>query len=145
MTIAKVYGLALQSILNKEVDFDSDTVKCLLTTSTYVPNQDTHRYRNQLTNEVTGTNYTTGGVTVSGKTVTYNTATNTLMLDATVDPSFTSVTIASFRYAIFYIDTGSSATSPLLAYIDFEADFAAAAQDVTIVLPATGIMSLTAA
>lgn len=144
MTIAKVYGPALQSMLNKEVDFDSDTVKCLLTTSSYVPSQDLHRYRSSISNEVTGTNYTTGGVAVSGKTVTYDTSTNTLNLDS-ADPSFSSVTIASFRYAVFYVDTGNSATSPLLSYLDFEANFAVAAQDLTIVLPATGILQLTAA
>lgn len=145
MTIAKAYGLVMKSMFNKEIDFDTDTVKVMLCTATYVPNQDTHQYKSSITNEVSGTGYTAGGVTVTGKTVTYTTATNTLMLDATTDPVFSTVTLTAIRYAVFYIDTGSSATSPLLCYMDFETDQAATAANLTIQLPASGILQVVAA
>ena len=142
MTVANVYGLAVQSMINKEVDFDTDTVKCLLLKSTYSPNQDTHRYKSDLvvaSNEVTGTNYNAGGVTLASKTVTYTAGTNTLMLDS-ADPAWTALTVTGIRYAVFYVDTGTAGTSALLSYMDFAADQSPSAQNFTIVLPVTGII-----
>lgn len=63
---AKVYGLALQSVLNKEINFSTDTVKALLCTSGYVPNQDTHRYRSSLTNELATTATTLSSAASAG-------------------------------------------------------------------------------
>lgn len=144
MAIAKVYGLGMQSFLNKEVDFDSDTVKVMLCTSSYTPDQDTHRYKSSVTNEVTGTGYSAGGVALSSKTVAYDTSTNTIALDA-ADPVWTATTLTGVHFAVFYVDTGTSSTSPLLCYMDFQADYATSAQDLTIVLPITGIITATAA
>ena len=56
------YGKAMLSILNKEVDLDTDTLKVMLCTSTYTPNQDTHQYKSDVTNEVSGTGYTATGL-----------------------------------------------------------------------------------
>lgn len=133
----------MKSAFNKEIDFDTDTVKVMLCSATYSPNQDTHQYKNSVTNEVSGTGYTAGGATLSGKTVTYNAATNTFMMDATTDPSWATATVSGIRYAVFYIDTGSAATSPLLSYMDFETDQSVTAQLLTLVLPASGILQLT--
>ena len=41
---SKLYGNFLAKALNKEVDWDSDTIKVALLTSAYTPNQDTHDY-----------------------------------------------------------------------------------------------------
>lgn len=71
---SKVFGPALQSVWNGEIDFDTDTVKAMLCTSTYAPNLDTHRYKSAVTNEIVGTGYTAGGVTLGSKTVVYTAA-----------------------------------------------------------------------
>lgn len=141
---AKVYGPSMLSMWNKQLDWDSDTIQCLLLTSVHTPNQDTHRYRADLSNEVTGAGYTAGGVTLTGKTIAYDTATNKLTLDSD-DPVFTVVTLAAVRYAVFYGNTGSSATSPLISYIDFGADSAPTSQDFRVALPVGGIATYTAA
>jgi hypothetical protein len=52
------------------VDFISDTLKARLHTASYVPNLDTDETIADLTNEVTGTGYTAGGVALASKTVT---------------------------------------------------------------------------
>lgn len=140
---SKAYGLALQSMVNGEIDFDTATVKALLTTSAYVPDQDTHRYKSSVTNEVTGTGYTAGGLTVTGKTVTYTAATNTLALDC-ADPSWPSSTITA-RYLVFYVDTGTAGSSPLLCYVDFGADVTSSGSAFTYQVPTTGILTLAAA
>jgi hypothetical protein len=79
---ALVYGGFLQSLANKEIDLDTDVLKVMLCTSTYTPNQDTHRYKSSVTNEVTGTGYTATGAALGSVVVSYTGATNVLMLDA---------------------------------------------------------------
>lgn len=141
MTLAKPYGLSQKSAFNKEIDFDTDTIKAMLTTSSYVPNQATHQYKSSVTNEITGTGYTAGGVTLASKTVTYNTTLNALILDS-ADPSWATATFTC-RYLVFYVDTGTSSTSALLSYVDFETNQSPVAQTFTYVLPSTGLYQIT--
>ena len=61
--------------LNKEIDFNTDALKCQLHTSTYAPNLLTHDYQDDLTNEVAaGGEYVTGGVAMTTCAVTLVTA-----------------------------------------------------------------------
>jgi hypothetical protein len=136
---AKVYGLAIKSLANKEIDWDSDTIKAVLCASSYSPNQDTHQYASSLTNELSGGSYTRQ--TLGSKTTTYDTSTNTHKLDC-ADIVWTGLTAADFRYMI-YVDTqtASDATSPLIAYVDFGSVQTATAQDVTVAIDAAGAVS----
>jgi hypothetical protein len=130
--------------LNKQVDWDSDTVKVLLCSSSYTPDQDAHQYRSDLTSEVTGTGYTAGGVALTSRTSSYVGASNTLVLDAD-DATFSNVTLTA-RYGIVYVDTGTSSTSPLLGYVDFGANVTPSAQPLVITWDATdGVLKLVAA
>jgi hypothetical protein len=145
---SKIYGLALQSLAAGQINFTGGSVKAMLTTSTYVPNQDTHRYKSDVTNEVTGTGYTAGGVALTTKAATYDAASNTLVLDAD-DPSWANSTITA-RYLVFYVDTGTATTSPLISYVDFGADVSSTAAAFTYQLPAVsggtgGLATFTAA
>ena len=141
---AKMYGLALQSAFNKEIDWDSDAIKVMLCTSAYVPDQDAHRYKSSVTNEVTGTGYTAGGATLTSPTFTYTAATNVLMLDA-ADTSWASSTITA-RYAVIYDSTpATDATRPLIGYVDFGADVVSSAGTFSITWDSAGIFTLTAA
>ena len=113
------YGLFLRNQINGSsvVDFDTDTIKVSLHTSTYTPNQDTDDFFNDATNEVTGTGYTAGGITLTSPTVSYDTASDQVRLDA-ADVSWTTSTITA-RYAVVYKSTGTSSTSSLICYFDF--------------------------
>jgi hypothetical protein len=68
------YRNALGKAFNKEIDFDSDTIKATLHTSTYTPNLDTDAYVSALSNEVSGTGYTTGGGTLTSVSIAYTVA-----------------------------------------------------------------------
>lgn len=138
---AKVYAKAQKALANKEIDFDTDTVKVMLCTSSYTPNQGTHDYKDDVTNEVSGTGYTSGGATLASKTA--NVSGNVLTLDA-ADVTWSTSTITA-RYAVVYIDTGSASTSPLLAYVDFGSDVTSSGGNFTITWDATGIVTATAA
>lgn len=136
------YGNAFVSAFNKEMDFNSDTIKCALCTSTYSPAQDTHAYFSDITNEVSGTGYTAGGATISTPTITYTGATNVLKLDG-ADVSWASSTITA-RYAIVYDDTpATAATKPLIAYVDFGADVSSTNGTFSITWDSAGIATVT--
>lgn len=138
------YGLFNKSAWNKELDLDSDTIKVMLCTSSYVPNQDTHQYKSSITNEVTGTGYTAGGNTLTSTVVAYTTGTNVLNFDA-ADTVWATSTITA-RYAVVYDSTpGTDATRPLICYVDFGADVISSGGNFTIAWDALGIVSVTVA
>jgi hypothetical protein len=141
---SKLYGNFLLKALNKEVDFDSDTIKVALLTSSYTPDQDAHDYFNDVsTYEVTGTGYTTGGITLASKTATYDSGTNVIVLDA-ADVTWSSSTITA-RYAVVYDSTGTSSTSALIGYVDFGSDQSSTNGNFTITWDSTGIVRITVA
>lgn len=141
---SKLYGNFLLKALNKEVDFDTDTIKVALLSSSYTPDQDAHDYYNDVsTYEVSGTGYTAGGNTLGSKTATYDSATNVVILDA-ADTTWSSSTITA-RYAVVYGSTGTSSTSPLIGYVDFGSDQSSTNGNFTITWDSTGIVRITVA
>lgn len=146
---AFLYGKAIQDAFGSSsagnapnIDWLSDTIKCMLTTSSYTPNQDTHEFKSDVTNEVTGTGYSSGGATLTTKTITYTGATNVSAFDAD-DVSWASSTITA-RYAVLYDDTpATAATKPLIGYVDFGADFATNNATFQITWAAGGIFTIT--
>ncbi len=142
---AKLYGSFFLKSLNKEIDWDTDTIKVMLLTSSYTPNQDTHDYLDDVVaNEVSGTGYTAGGATLANKSATYDTATNVTILDAD-DTTWSTSTITA-RYAVIYdASPGTNATRPLIAYVDFTSDQSSTAGNFTLTWDATGIVRITTA
>jgi len=142
---SKLYGNFLAKSLNKEVDWDSDTIKVALLSSSYTPNQDTHDYFDDVsTYEVSGTGYTTGGNTLASKTLTYDGTNNVIILDA-ADTTWGSSTITA-RYAVVYDDSGATAgAKALIGYVDFGSDQSSTNGNFTITWDSTGIVRITVA
>lgn len=138
---AKVYNAAITSLANKEIDWGSDTIKVSLHTSSYTPSQTTHDYQNDLTNEVAnGNGYTTGGATLTSKTEAFTGQVKKFDAD---DVTWAASTITA-RYAVIYDATpGTSATNPLIAYVDFGADVVSSGGAFTITWDANGIFTVT--
>jgi hypothetical protein len=143
MATTKTYGSLIAKAFNKEVDFDSDTIKVALLSSSYTPNQDTHDYFDDVSSfEVSGTGYTSGGATLGNKSVSYNSSTNVTKFDGD-DVSWTSSTITA-RYAVIYDATGTASTSALIGYVDFGSDQSSSSGTFSIVWDAAGIFTTTA-
>ena len=142
---SKLYGQFLAQALNKEIDWDTDTIKVALLGNTYTPDQDAHNYFDDVSAyEVSGTGYTGGGATLTGKTNTYNGASNVIVLDAD-DVTWASSTITA-RYAVIYDATPSTnATRPVIGYVDFGSDQSSSNGNFTITWDATGIVRITVA
>jgi hypothetical protein len=142
---SKVYGSFLGKALNKEIDWDTDTIKVALLSSSYTPNQDSHDYYDDVSgSEVTGTGYTAGGATLASKTLTYDGASNVTVLDA-ADVTWAASSITA-RYAVVYDDSGATAgQKALLGYVDFGSDQSSTSGNFTITWDSTGIFRFTVA
>ena len=142
---SKLYGQFIQQSFNKEIDWDSDTIKVSLLNNTYTPDQDAHNYYDDVVAyEVTGTGYTAGGITLANKTNNYNSSTNVIVLDAD-DVTWASSTITA-RYAVVYDATpATNATRPLIGYVDFGSDQSSSNGNFTITWDSTGIVRVTVA
>jgi hypothetical protein len=124
-----LYNSAVDDMARGAIDFDTDTFKVLLVTSSYTPDKDTHDKRNDVTNEVSGTGYTAGGVT-SVCTVTKDTANDRVTLSFAA-VSWASSTITA-RGAVIYKSTGTASNDNLVAYNDFGSDVASASGTFTV-------------
>ena len=120
------------------LDWDTDTFKMALVTSSYTPSAAHTIWGDVSANEVaSGNGYTTGGVALAGKALT-----NT-MLDCN-DPSWTALS-KTFRYAVVYkVGTAGpdSLVNPLVCYIDFGSNTTATGTDFVVTIDAGGLMTL---
>jgi hypothetical protein len=132
-----IYNSAPDEMARGDLDFDTNTFKAMLVTSSYVPSKDNDDFRNDVTNEVSGTGYTAGGV-ASAVTVTKDTANDkvTIQFGAV---SWASSTITA-RGCVYYKSRGgASSADELVAYADFGSDvsssggtFSVAASTITL-------------
>lgn len=112
-----IYTSFLDNVAKGAIDCDSDTFKAMLVTAAYTPSQSTDTKRNNVTNEVTGTGYTAGGV-ASTATVTKVIATNQVTIQFNT-VSWTGSTITA-RGCVYYKSRGgASSADELVAYVDF--------------------------
>lgn len=132
------FGLTWEKMVENSaaVDTDGDTLKEQLHTNTGTPNFETWDFHNDLTDEVAGTGYSAGGVTVTG--VTSGIASGTYTFDGS-DGVWASSTI-TFRGDAF-VDTtpGSTTTNWLFLARTFGGDFTTSAGTATVQQAAGGI------
>lgn len=103
-----LYDYARQRFLEAQINWMTDTVKVILVdTGAYTPQTAVHQYLSDIPTSAR----IAGPVTMAGKATTGGAA------DAN-DVTFSAVTGASIEAIIIYVDSGTEATSPLIAYID---------------------------
>jgi len=115
-----VYNSCIDDMARNAIDFDTDSFKVMLVTSSYAPDKDAHLKRSSVTNEVSGTGYTAGGISVP-VTVTKDTANDKVTIQFAA-VSWTSSTITA-RGAVYYKSRGGLASADeLVAYNDFNSN-----------------------
>ncbi len=118
-------GLLFNSAMRDEalgnINYSVDSFKVMLLTATATPNKDTWQKRSDVTNEVTGTGYTAGGMSCTATVGTTDTVNDRvdMTLGAVAWPSST----ITARYAVYYKSRGgASSADELVAVIDFGQD-----------------------
>jgi hypothetical protein len=112
-----IYNSAIDDMARGAIDFDTNSFKAMLVTSTYAPNKDTDDKRDDVTNEATGTGYTAGGVACVF-TVTKDTANDKVTLSFAA-VSWATSTITARALVIYKSLGGASSADALVAYNDF--------------------------
>lgn len=101
-----LYDKGREKFLTGAINASADTLKCALLKATYSPTLPSDEFYSTLSSHVVGTPQTLTGKTVTGG-----------VLDA-ADVTFTAVPTADVRFCAIYKDTGTAATSPLIALFD---------------------------
>jgi hypothetical protein len=87
-------------------------LKAMLLSNTFVPNFATMTRRSHLTNEISGSGYTAGGIAITspGYSTDSDNFRNVITLPAFTFPAFTA---SDIRFCVVYKSTGSAANDPL--------------------------------
>ena len=112
------------------INLASATIKVMIVTSAYTFSN-AHQFRSDITNEVSGTNYTAGGTAISGVTLGLS--------GGTVQWIFNDITwlqsaggFSTGRQFVWYEDTGTAATSKLIMCQTEASDFGNVAGDLIL-------------
>lgn len=136
----RIYNSFIDGVARGTIDLDAISVKVMLLTSSYTFSQ-SHDFRNDLTNEVTGTGYSSGGTSVT-PTVTTDGAGNRTRLSlgsASFNASGGSLT---GRVAVYYVTRGgASSADELICEVRESADVTAT--NATFTIPAQGPIDFT--
>ena len=114
-----IYNSCVDYVCKGSIDFDTDTFKMMLVTSSYTPSK-SHDFRDDVTNEVTGTGYTAGG-NAATPTVTKDNVNNRVDISWSIT-SWTSSTITARAGVIYKSRGGASSADELIGYVDFGSD-----------------------
>jgi hypothetical protein len=129
-----IYNSAIFDASTGAIDFDTDTFKMMLVTSSYTAAK-THTKRNAVTNEVSGTGYTAGG-NAAAATVTKDDTNSRVDITFAIT-SWTTATITARAGVIYKSRGGASSADELVGYVDFGSDISSTAGtfSVTITSP----------
>jgi len=118
ITGSGIYFLTFEKTLidTLGVSWEAETNKVMLDSDTDTPNFDTHDFRNDVVTEVTGTNWASGGVALTGTEITVSSG--ILTYDAT-DVSVASTTITGAMASILTTGNATASADPLIMLHDF--------------------------
>lgn len=102
------------------VDADTDTFRAMLTTNSYTESKN-HSKRSDITNEITATNYTAGGVVVTLTVSAINTSTNAFTITVN-GATWNNLTGTARRLVVYKSRGGASSADELVLCIDFGSD-----------------------
>lgn len=117
----------------------TDTVKVAILLDSYVPNQAHEFFSDVSAHQIVITGYTTGGQALAGKALTQ---VDNLFKFLATNPTWAITGTASFKHAVFYVDTGTPSTSRLITFHTFGLLRTIINGNLTLEIPSTGIFSL---
>jgi len=120
------------------LDLDTDTFKMAILNNTHSQDKDDDVWSDISANEVSGSNYTAGGETITTPAISQDDTNDKAVWDCD-DVPWTNVTFTSGRYACVY-DTTVADT--ICAIYDFGADKSPSGDDFTVQINTDGLLSL---
>lgn len=144
ITKSGMYGKTIEKMFidTAAQSMEAETHKGLLVLDAYTPDFDVHDFRDDVTNEATGTGYTAGGVTLTTTDITLAApAAESLKWDHD-DPQWASSTIANAMALVDYFNVGTAATDQLILLLDFVTAVSTTNGLLLVAIHANGAMNL---
>jgi hypothetical protein len=143
----KWYGPGMKNVQNGNITSLSSsdvTIKCALLSSDHTFTQSHETWSQIVANEVTSTDYSTGGVALSNKMISYADRITTFATSSdSWETTFTSTGSITARYGVVYHEGSSAATSYLLSCVDFGETRSCAVGTFKITWDSSGILQTT--
>ena len=137
-----IVNTAFKKLFDGDIDLLLDTIKVMLLTNVHATNIDTQEFIDDVSaNQVSATGYTAGGDTLATPTTVVDNTGDKCDFDA-VDTTWTITGSMTAQYAVIYKDTGTPATSAIVAIIDFGSDKTATDGDFKIQWATQGILTM---
>lgn len=138
----KWFGKGLLACMKNDVDLETADLYLSLHSASYTPNQDTHDFADDLTNEVSnGSGYTTGGAQIGTQTLSYDATSQQVRLDID-DVAWTFTGAKTFRYGVVRNKRGgASSADEVIAYLDWGSD-QTVSTPYTLQIDSTGLLYL---
>src|SRR5687768_3323275 len=118
----KIFGQGQLKLNTGSIDLDTDTFKLMLVDNTNAPDLDADDFRDDRTSgELSNAlGYTTGGVALTGVTVTYDSASDQVRFDC-ADPSWAFSGSRTWRYGdVYKARGGASSADELLGNLTWD-------------------------
>lgn len=125
-----IYNSFWADLPEGRINRSADTFRVMLVTASYVADKDAHDRRNDVTNEVTGTGYTTGGNTCTF-TVTRNDSLDRIIYTFS-SANWPSSTITARGAVVYKARGGASSADELIFYNDFGSNIATTGTTFTV-------------
>jgi len=139
-----LYGLTLEKMFIDTAgqSLEAETHKALLVTDSYTHAYDTHDFRDDITGEVSGAGYSTGGATISTTEITVGSPSAGVLKYDHDDESWSSSTISNAMAMIGYFNVGTAGTDQLIYLLDFVTAVSTSAGLLTVQIGANGVFNL---
>lgn len=125
-----IYNSFYDDVARGNINPSVDSFKVMLVTSAYVEDKDAHLKRSAITNEVTGTGYTAGGIAVT-VTVTKDTVNDRVDIGLG-SVTWTTSTITARKAVYYKVRGGASSADELVAVVDFGSDYTSSNGNFTV-------------
>jgi hypothetical protein len=144
ITASGMFGLTIEKMFidTAAQSLEAETHNGMLVEDGYTPAFDTHDFRADVTNECSGTGYTSGGSNLTTTEISVGSpSAGTLKWDFD-DPAWPASTISNAMALVTFFDTGSSATDMLILLLDFVTAVSTSSGLLTVQIHSNGALNL---
>ena len=135
----EMYNRGKYNLVKKLTDWSSDDIKAAIVKNSYVPNVDHNVWGDVSAHEVSGTNYTAGGISLLNKTVVQNDTLNKVVFDCD-DLTWNNLTITDGQYVVLYDNT--LGTKDLIACYSLSALQTISDTNFTVLINGSGLITI---
>jgi hypothetical protein len=142
------YALFMESMISGLIDFETDIFFMMLCDPGYIPNQNTHKFKSVISNEINYSGYGVGGMQLPISTISYSGSTKIMTINASnLQWPLVTFPAPGAKYGVIYDSktkdgSGSDVAKPLVGYVDFVTPQIVTDMAFHVNWPSTGMMTL---